>query len=175
MKFLKKLFVLSVLSLFLCGNAGKSPLLLSPEKALRIAAGTPEARALAAYRNGALSDCLSVKVMRSCDSQWVTCRDNAWVVEYLPSGHCPVKGDGRLGMYFVVDGTTGQIISRYPELEYFSDPRFCRDDADCLAVKDKESLQCLNFIAGPFYQPSPGPGGQSCRCFKGRCAGFGEK
>jgi hypothetical protein len=136
------------------------------DKALRIAADTAEVKALLSYRQGALASCLQVKIARSCDSQWVTCRDHAWVVQYQLSLQCPVKGDGRLGMNFVIDEISGQIISHYPEIEYFENVSFCRDDADCVGGKVENQSECLNFIAAPFanFQTvSP------CQCQQGHC------
>lgn len=138
----------------------------STDKALRIAADTAEVKALLSYRQGVLASCLKVTIARSCDSEWVTCRDNAWVVQYLLSLQCPVQGDGRLGMNIVIDDVSGQIISHYPEIEYFEDVSFCRDDADCVGGKADNQNKCLNFVAAPFanFQTvSP------CQCQRGHC------
>lgn len=138
----------------------------SAQKALRIAADTAEVKALMAYRQAALASCLQVTIARSCDSEWVTCRDDAWVVQYLLSTQCPVKSDGRLGMNFVIDENSGQIISHYPELEYFNDVSFCRDDVDCIGGVVDGQNQCVNFVAAPFahFQITV-----PCQCQQGQC------
>ena len=162
----KYIVLLSVLLiLFLgCNQKGLRP--LSADKVLRIAANTAEVKALVTYHQAALASCLKVTIVRSCDSQWVTCRDNAWVVQYILSAQCPVKSDGRLGMNFVIDETSGKIISHYPEIEYFDDDSFCRDDDDCIGGVVDGQNQCVNFVAAPFanFQTvSP------CQCQQGHC------
>lgn len=163
MKSYQLLSVILLFALMMAGCGKKAPVMFPAQKALQIAAQTPEAKAIITYRNAALAACLEKKVVRSCDSEWVTCRDNAWVVQYLLTAQCPVKSDGRLGMNFVIDGLSGEIISHYPEVEYFADERFCRDDADCLGGK----TECLNFIAAPFahVEETTSP----CRCQGGQC------
>lgn len=141
---------------------------ISPEQAQAIAEKAPETEALLTYHHGALASCLERKVTRTCESDYVSCRDNAWVVQYLVPETCGVKTDGRLGMYYLIDGPTGEIVSRYPELPYFQNEQFCRDDADCLGGMVKGEVDCLNFIAAPFAgfdakQPSP------CFCKAGQC------
>ncbi|MCC6758897.1 MAG: hypothetical protein IT395_04650 [Candidatus Omnitrophica bacterium] len=167
-KYRSLLLIVSVV-LILSGCGKKELQMFPPEKALQIALQTKEAQALLNYRNGALAGCLEKKVVKSCDSEWVTCRDNAWVVQYLLTPQCPVpvagtgQGDGRLGMNFVIDGMTGDIISHYPEVEYFANDRFCRDDADCVG----DSKECLNFAAAPFSHSEGNP--VSCRCREAQC------
>lgn len=138
----------------------------SAQRALRIAANTAEVKALMAYRQAALASCLKITIARSCDSEWVTCRDNAWVVQYLLSAQCPVESDGRLGMNFVIDEESGQIISCYPEIEYFNDVSFCRDDADCIGGVGDGENKCVNFVAAPFahFQIAV-----PCQCQQGQC------
>ncbi len=162
----KYLIFLCFVMLIISGCGKKTPDIISEQKALRIAAKTPEVAALLSYQNAALVSCMNIKVMRSCDSQWVTCRDNAWVVQYALSVQCPVVSDGRLGMNFVIDGLTGKIISRYPEKDYFQNPIFCRDQGDCVGGIKNNKQECLNFIAAPFahFQASA-----SCLCQKGQC------
>ncbi len=157
-------FIVFLISVLGCNKSSADN--SSAQKALRIAADTAEVKALLSYRQGVLASCVLIKIARSCDSQWVTCRDNAWVVQYLLSPQCSVKGDGRLGMNFVIDEISGQIISHYPEIEYFEDASFCRDDADCVGGKAENQSECLNFIAAPFanFQTiSP------CQCQQGHC------
>ncbi len=161
-KYRSLLLIVSVV-LILSGCGKKEPQMFPPEKALQIALQTKEAQALLNYRNGALAGCLEKKVVKSCDSEWVTCRDNAWVVQFLLTLQCLVNGDGRLGMNFVIDGMSGDIISHYPEVEYFTDDRFCRDDGDCVG----SNKECLNFAAAPFAHLDMDPA--PCRCQEAQC------
>lgn len=163
MKKFQGLLLMFSFVLLLSGCGKKEPQMFPAEKAMQIAFQTKEAQALLNYRNGALAGCLEKKVVKSCDSEWVTCRDNAWVVQYLLTPQCPVKGDGRLGMNFVIDGMSGEIISHYPEVEYFANDRFCRDDGDCVGG----SKECLNFAAAPFAPLGTDPA--SCRCQESQC------
>jgi hypothetical protein len=154
-------------------QAKKETMSISADAAFAIAQKTPEVKALRTLYDGALQECLETKVVRPCDSQgWVTCVDNAWVVQYELSAACPVKSDGRLAANFLIDGMSGKVISKYPEVEYFADPQFCRDNADCLCSRvgnfANTGVTCLNFIHAPFKQDVISPCGQ-CICKNGRC------
>jgi hypothetical protein len=146
---------------------------ISSDQALAIAQKTPEVIALYALNNSALAQCLENKVVRPCDSEgWVTCIDNAWVVKYQLNDSCPVKSDGRLSATFLIEGASGKILSKYPEIEYFNDPQFCRDNPDCLcgASDDPASTNgtCLNFIHKPFSKDGISYCGK-CVCRNSRC------
>jgi len=154
-----------LISSFSCANS--EPKMISPVEALAITEKTPEAQALLNYRNGVLASCIKKEVVRTCDSGYVSCRDNAWVVQFL-TDECPVRADGRLGLYLLVDGLTGEVLSRYPETDYFQSETFCRDDGDCLQGQIGSTDTCLNFIAAPFYQFSPEKIG-GCSCTTGQC------
>jgi len=167
MKTLPFVVLVLFLALILSGCEKKAQKIFSPEKALQIAAQTQEAQALINYRNRALSECLEKKVVRSCESEWVTCRDNAWVVQYVLTSQCPVKSDGRLGMNFVIDGFDGKVISHYPEREYFANDKFCYDNGDCISGTVGENKECLNFIAAPFAHFTPAS--STCLCQAGQC------
>jgi hypothetical protein len=95
-------------------------------------------------------------VERSCDSDWVTCIEDAWVVSFRARPDCPVKGDERLGVTLLIDGKSGRVISRFPELTYFQQPQFCMEDYDCLLSPSSSPSSpdgtCYNFIFAPLHR-----------------------
>lgn len=105
----------------------------------------------------------------------MTCIDNAWVVQYTLHASCPVKSDGRLAANFLIDGVSGKIISKYPEVEYFENPQFCRDQADCLCGPGgnfaNAAPHCMNFIHAPFADGTISTCSQ-CICKSGLCGQF---
>lgn len=149
---------------------GKAPL-ISKEQALTIVEQTPEAKAIESIYDNALATCLDKRVDRPCDTKWVTCIDNAWVVQFFVTDRCRVKTDGRLGLNIVVNDQSGQIISRYPEVDYFNDPHFCREQYECLpvAIQDSSSVACLNFVHAPFILKGDAIMPTDCTCQKNRC------
>jgi hypothetical protein len=142
--------------------------LMSQEQALAIAEGTLEAKAFLEFRHGKFAECVQRRVEKPCDSNWVTCIDDAWVVKFIVAQRCALEHDGRLDLTFLIDAKSGEVISKYPEIEYFSDPTFCRDDDDCMAVPIFEN-QCRNFV---FAQADEGVVKKeiSCFCSQSACA-----
>ena len=126
--------------------------LLSEEQVVAIAETVPEVKAFYSL-DRRVKPCIERVVKRSCDSDYVTCRDNAWVVQYQISQECPtpISTDGRLSVNLLIDGVTGKVISRFPEMDYFRDRQFCRNDDDCLCSlpKDHAVVRCLNFMYEP--------------------------
>ena len=128
------------------------PLNISRKQALLIAEQLDVVKALYDLDGGTLVNCLEKSVVRSCESQWVTCIDDAWVVEFVVGKQCPIVHDGRLNVTVVVNGQSGEIISQYPEVDYFKDNIFCRDKVDCMRMDVKNSQrqsgtqQCFNFV-----------------------------
>jgi hypothetical protein len=158
--------VLIALTMFLYGCSRPANAALSAQQALTIAQNQKEVEALYLLGDGVLKDCLLSKVERSCDSDWVSCIDEAWVVSYRLRPDCPVKGDERLGITLLIDGKDGQVISHFPELAYFQQPQFCMEDYDCTALLPEataknasvspvffqEKGECYNFIFAPLYR-----------------------
>jgi len=121
---------------------------MGSDKALALAKEIPVVKAFYNLNQGALKECIESQVVRPCDSDWVTCIDDAWVVKFFLSESCSITKNEQLGVTLLIDEKTGKIISRYPEIEYFENPRFCREDYDCFCnQRDKASLNdCKNFI-----------------------------
>ncbi len=151
------------------GCAKPQPKMMSAEDAEEKALRVSEVRALYALNNGALASCIDVKTEKSCDSGWVTCREDAWVVKFIAGDRCSVRQDGRLGVVLLIDGKTGEIISRFPEIEYFQDEDFCRDDFDCLCSAVPDRIQCRNFIQAQAKAGPAAPVFQKGRCVKNQC------
>lgn len=123
--------------------------LIRRKEAMLIAERLPVAAAFYALNEGRYVNCIEKSVTKSCDSDWVTCIDDAWVVKFSLGEWCKVEHDERLAVTVVVDATDGSVISRYPEVEYFNDPYFCRDTPDCLCSSTEKGVsRCLNFVHG---------------------------
>lgn len=119
---------------------------LMRKEALMIVEKTPEIRAFYNLYSGRLVNCIEKSVLKTCESDWVTCIDDAWVVQFTVGKMCPVVHDGRLSVTMLVDSITGEIISRFPEEEYLKIPGYCLDDHDCLTPSGSDG--CENFIFG---------------------------
>ena len=147
------------------------------EKAVEIAKQQREVQAFLALL-GDQSSCVTLKAEQACKSSYVTCVDNAdaWVVQYMIDPQCEIKTDGRLGVNLLIDVVSGQVISHYPEIEYFDEPDFCLDDPDCLVVPEADSdpPRCLNFIYSPLKSSFVDYSNTACRCRGQHCqlAGF---
>jgi hypothetical protein len=165
-------FFIPAVSFFLVLSVGSSTFAdLSAEDALRVANQVKEVQAFLSFNhlNQALwEDCVEREVELSCESDWVTCIDNAWVVKYFLSAMCRGDYDERLGVTLVINSKTGDIISRFPEVEYFEDPWFCRNDDDCLAQQRAidQRIICQNFI---YYRTSLSTSLEVCVCQQDRC------
>lgn len=130
--------------------------LLSQEEIIAIAESVAEVKAFREL-DDRVTPCIERIVKPSCESDYVTCRDNAWVVQYQMSSDCPILSDGRLSVNLLIDGGTGEIVSRFPEIEYFQDRMFCREDYDCLcSLPQHGSAHCLNFIYEPLARDPVG-------------------
>lgn len=145
--------------------------LISPKKAMLIAESSPEVAALYALDNQRFVNCIEKKVVKPCDSGgWVTCVDNAWVVEFIVGETCAVKNDGRLNEMMLVDGKDGKIISRFPEVSYYTEAQYCQIDKDCMTspYQEGKAVQCLNFVYGQINE-EPYDGQGPCICQEGHC------
>lgn len=143
----------------------KMPTMLIPE-AIKIADETPEAKAFRALQDGRFKDCLDVKAVRPCDSDWVTCIDDAWVIQYELTPECGVTHDGRLTLRLLV-GSDGKIISRFPEKEYFINPDYCLEDYDCMTIASENVNSCRNFVFAQLADESLKGG---CLCVRHQCS-----
>lgn len=125
---------------------------ISRKQALLMAEQLDVVKSLYDLRGGLLSSCIEKEVVTPCESEWVTCIEDAWVVKFVVGKMCPIEHDGRLNVTVLIDGNDGKVISRYPEVDYFKDNYFCRDQADCIQtdIKDKNNQvmdqRCANFI-----------------------------
>jgi hypothetical protein len=124
--------------------------LLSRKEVRLLAEKTEEARALYQLNNGRYFKCIEVSVEEPCESDWVTCIEDAYVVKFRLGEPCGLKHDGRVGLTFLIDRRTAQIISKYPEADYFNNARHCLNNDDCVLRHDQENGigECLNFIHG---------------------------
>jgi len=123
--------------------------LISRKKALVIAERTEEVNQFYDLGGGRYFNCIEKEVVRPCETDWVTCVDNAWVVKFNLGDRCGVKHDGRLSVTLLINNQDGSIISRFPEKEYFIHKPYCMIDDDCLLyTNQKKQVGCKNFIFG---------------------------
>lgn len=143
--------------------------LLTRKQALIIAESTKEAELLYKLHNGRLENCIEKEVVKPCESGWVTCIDNAWVVQFTIGDICQIEHDGRLGLTILIDAVTGRIISRYPEAAYFEQESFCLDDSDCgCDYSNPQQVICSNFIFSQ-VKGNADLKCDSCRCARNQC------
>ena len=123
---------------------------ISKEQVLEIAQETPEVKALFSLNPLLFSRCIEKKVKPACESDWVTCIEDAWIVQFVVGNQCSIEHDGRLNITFLIDQHSGTIISKFPEADYFQSNIFCLEDYDCIYLtQGKESVgQCQNFVFG---------------------------
>lgn len=172
---MKKVLIQSILVGVLLGITGGPELavagisLLSRKEALVVAEGTKEAELLYKLYNGRLKNCIDKEVVKPCESNWVTCIDNAWVVQFTLSDICQIEHDGRLGLTILIDAVTGKVISRYPEAEYFKSEDYCLDDSDCSCdLTAPVQPTCNNFIFSQVKGKADLQCGV-CRCSNRKC------
>ena len=125
MKYRKFSFAVLILLIAVSGCAKPQTKMMNAQEAEEKARTVSEVQALYELNNGVLAQCIDVATEKSCDSDWVTCREDAWVVKFIVGDRCPVSQDGRLGVVLLLDGKTGEVVSRFPEIEYFQDEKFC--------------------------------------------------
>jgi len=119
---------------------------ISKDRALALAQQTEVVKAFYDLKQGALKNCIRTEVVRPCESHWVTCIEDAWVVKFSVGEECIQPYNEQLGVTLLINGKEGGVISQYPEIAYFQDPLFCRDSPDCrLSVKSARPA-CKNFI-----------------------------
>lgn len=142
---------------------------LTRKEALIVAESTEEAALLYTMYNGRLKNCIEKEVVKPCESDWVSCIENAWVVQFTIGDVCYVEQDGRLGLTILIDALTGRVLSRYPEAGYFRDPRYCMDDSDCLCGQaNDQGRQCYNFISAQVEGVADFQC-RECRCVNSEC------
>ena len=157
--------IILITVIFLAGNvvAGEQKP-FNRKEALVFAEQTPEAAALYALEGGKYVNCIGKSVMRPCETDWVTCIDDAWVVKFQIGEECGVSHDGRVDLVLLIDAVERKVISRYPEKEYYFDPGYCQLHDDCLMLADK---RCYNFVYGQILSRERIKG--HCECRKGAC------
>ena len=146
-----KLFFFLTFFLFCTTLSNAEPKeLLTRKGAVIIAEATKEVKGLYSLLNGELRNCIQTKVVEPCNAHWSSCIHDVWVVQFEVSDVCGIHHDGRLGITFLIDAHTGEIISRYPESPYFENARYCQGDQDCVCVPSNvtKTDSCLNFIHG---------------------------
>ncbi len=134
------LFWVAVIWLGLVSDRNKP---ISQKQALTIAEKTEAVKSFYALQEGGYVQCMTKQVVRPCDTDWVTCIDEAWVVKYEINPRC-IDHDGRLSVTLLIDAVSREIKSVFPEAEYFQDPQYCLASYDCLSGKNDS----LNFIYG---------------------------
>ncbi len=157
---------------------------ISPEVALGIARDTPEVQAfLKIYRQYNLEkrypQCrLDPQVMKPCDSDWVNCVEDGWVVKYTVAATCGVPEAERLGVTLLIQASTGKVLSRYPETVYFENKNYCLADNDCMAISGsgvKFLGRCENFSHAPFAFGGAYFSSELCRCVNDQCVPLTNK
>lgn len=144
------------------GADGQRP--LTRKEALVLAEQTAEAKALYGLNDGRYVNCIEKSVVRPCETDWVTCIDEAWVVKFTLGKVCGIEHDGRLDLVLLVDAREARVISRYPESEYYLQAGFCQMDDDCMMLSGGK---CVNFIYGQLDKNNRIKG--QCRCREGMC------
>lgn len=163
---LKIVFIFIVLiSAF--GSASAQKELLRRKEALLIAEQTPEGQAFYELNGGKYVNCIEKSVMKPCETNWVTCIDDAWVVKLQYGEVCGFKHDERMDLMIVVDAKDGRIISKYPEAMYFTTPQHCQNSNDCLSVSEGDNEQCLNFVYGQLIENHQSTA--NCQCVSNKC------
>lgn len=141
---------------------------LNQKEARLIVEQSPEVQALYDLNDGKFVNCLEISVLRPCESDWVTCIDDAWVVRFHFGETCDIKHDGRLDLLMVVDAKDGHVISKFPEAPYYQDSYYCINDTDCLEPAAMNKPFCHNFI---YSQINEGylDSSANCQCQNNQC------
>lgn len=135
---------------------------IGAKEALRIASALPVVKSFkTAVSTYALDSCVEQQVVRPCDTDWVTCIEEAWVVQFSIDKTCHPH-DGRLSVTVVVNGLDRDIISVFPEKQYFVRPRYCLEDYDCLCDRQ----HAFNFVFGQLQELTTA---RPCDCEKNIC------
>ena len=140
---------------------------ITRQEALKIAKESEEVQAFLSLQIDGWEQCVEKKVDKPCDSGWVTCIEDAWVVKYFLKESCAPRFDERLGVTLLIDAKTGKIISRFPEVMYFEDKAYCLEDYDCL--KSASEGICKNFIYTVNEERDKDPA-STCQCQESKCA-----
>ena len=147
---------------------------LTRKAALNKAEMLPVTAAFYDLQDGRFQNCIDKEVLKPCDTDWVTCIDDAWVVKFTLSKQCRVHHDGRLSLTIVLNSVTGELISNFPEKDYFESPVYCLEGYDCIPLILSDRVRCLNFIHAPLERLSGDGGGSevadfSCHCGESQC------
>lgn len=160
---------LSILVITIASTVQAQERLLSRKEALIVAESTEEVELFYTMHDGRLKNCIEKEVIKPCESDWVTCVEDAWVVQFTVGAVCPIDHDGRLGITILVDAITGRVISRFPEADYFRARSYCMESYDCLAVQGgDEIMTCENFIFGQI-DAKASTASTTCACLNSEC------
>ncbi len=148
---------------------------ITQQEALAMANKTQEVQAFYAMGPAPWQDCIEYKVTRSCDSPWVACLDDAWVIEYGVKESCQsIFGNQEMKLLLVLNAKTGRFISKFPEFPYIQDERFCLEDKACRCTDVLNNREgpagkgCINFFQGAFLANNASECGR-CQCIAQRC------
>jgi hypothetical protein len=141
---------------------------MTRKKALLVAETTNETKMLYALKEGRFINCIEKSVIRPCDTDWVTCVKNAWVVEFVFGEICGIDHDGRMSLRFLIDEISSNIVSRFPEVQYFEDAKYCLEDFDCVEVEQGDDMNCQNFIYGQLEE-NFNVVTEKCLCSSNKC------
>jgi hypothetical protein len=94
-------------------------------------------------------------------------------VEYWVSEACSFRYGSSLPQVKIkitVDLKTGEILEKYPDIEYIKDPDYCKKDSDCMCKSGSgvKFVGCGNF----FHAPTHFAGSyvcEVCKCLSGSC------
>lgn len=153
--------------------------IITKEQAIAIANQTEEVQKFLklypdAKVNAMQHCCAEVKVyggecrcIRKPDDNWIVayCIDRGcWGYRYIPA------------VRVAINSNSGEIIAKYPKLEYLKNAIYCGADLDCLCLSGSglPFVGCANFIHGPRL----GYGSyecKDCRCVNNTCMAVEEK
>lgn len=167
------LLAFSVMVYALWHSKPQNPKLLTADEALQVAESTEEVKSFLVLSDTyGFKQCILKESVAPCDSGWVTCIDDAWVVTFRVKEGCLTAQDERLGVTLLIDSKNGMIISRFPEKEYFQSSRYCLEDYDCEILNMPSAMECLNFIFSSLKTSGSGAGNPNgnCACLESQCS-----
>lgn len=146
-----------------CANSSDKA---SLARAMKSVKNSSEFHTLSVLLGQKKEECLELVHEKACDSDWVSCVEDAWVIHLKVKPSCVGYYEERLRVMMLVD-FDGKIISRYPGEDYLRDPLFCWNTDECLGPPSAPEA-CRNFIHAPFVWAAQAlePG---CQCLKNRC------
>jgi hypothetical protein len=162
MKLENKLLFFSLLCMIVLVSGCISQKKISEERALQIARSTEEVKTFLSFY-GACEGCnpsysqghdnLIGCVEYSIEKSLIA---NAYMVSYEVSDACSFRYGTSISslrqpqVKIAIDKESGQILTKYPDIEYINEPNYCRTDEDCLCKSGSgvEIIGCGNFLHG---------------------------